>query len=438
MNSNNYETLQLQIIDDQHKFNASLKDNIDPMKYLDIFSDHLFHLKKFNFEEDIGRKIHESDISVVSNTRKLFKHLPMTSAPVPSFEVILKFNKFGELLRVKEFIDIPYQNEIHELLRVSRETITVNNNKTRLDRIQCAALILRALIYNDVENLEFKEMMNEIESPLIKEKFKCILFYLIQIFKMMKRYDPILDTPISFFFYKAHEIEMDSDRMIDIDKVSIRQFNTYNRQLMSDGEYVINYYSNRIGEHVLYDVGTYESLWFMKCPELYALLHFDLQNEPFAVRHVKQYNLLNNMSYNSTRADTIVDEVLPVLNFAMFHVSDNTSLYRFEDIIDPSFLIDHSIKYLLPIVYGEQNDLNKSLTFNGGPYHVLNNQGFQFFIELMICLSENSNYVFCASNAVQKEELNRALNLIQNYTIEDLFDRLQKYDLNTSPEINLK
>lgn len=363
-----------------------------------------------------------------------------------SYDVISTLNDLADRVSVLEFRNIPYVEELEYLMSVDIFDIRLKYN-CDLNRIDCVAIILQALIKRNNRNVNFEKFI-ESDSPIMIEKLKCVLHYILDSCRLLNEKDEsLLITPISIKHYiiDPKTISFGSNNnLINVENVSVEKYAPYHKyevkKSTSSVEYTVMYVTGKVGEKLFDENASHFDLWCMKCPELYVLPHFIhntlSDNESYVIRDVKQYNVLTNSSYNTKRVydAEAYDSPLPLCNFLMYESCD----YKIHVNAVQSDLshLNREIAKLMSGVRHEQVLTDETLVFYTGPYNCHDNRTFQFLIEVLVCASENSKLEYCASNFEQQKELNDTLEAISSYTIGMLYNKLANYNFNTTGPMN--
>lgn len=376
---------------------------------------------------------------------------PLVVRPIDmlrSYDVIGILNDLADRVSVVEFRNIPYVEELEYLMSVDIFEIQLKYGSD-LNRIDCAAIALQALVKRNNRNVNF-EKFTESDSPLMLEKLKCLLHYILEVCRMInEKEDDVLVAPIivKHYIIDPKTISFGSNNnAINIENVSVEKYAPYhkydnrNSTISPSVQYTVLYVSGKVGEQIFDENASHFDLWCMKCPELYVLPHFIhntlSDNESYVIRDVKQYNVLANSSYNTKRVydSEAYDEPLPLLNFLMYESCD----YKIHTNAVQSDLshLNREIAKLMSGVRYEQVLTDDTLVFHTGPYNCHDNRTFQFLIEVLVCASENSKLNYCASNFEQQKELNDTLEAISGYTIGMLYNKLANYNFNTTGPMN--
>ncbi|AIZ48613.1 asb055 [Agrotis segetum nucleopolyhedrovirus B] len=465
-----YVSVQRQVLDNISQIGAHSDDEpgsvlmyrqiVTNMKeYLQSLRNVKMNFENINYSDASIKKILESlesdESTIIDLSDLLHRKIRLHDPPIAvraaasnmmrDYDVITTLNRLADQVGVLEFRNLLYSAELESLLAVNVFKIQLHNG-TDLNRVDCAAILLQALIKNNNRNVNFEGIVNS-ESPLMIEKLKCLLHYLVCVCQMLEsKKQTILDTPITI---RHHEIDpktimiADNTMRIEPDNVVVDKYTPYhkyeNRNSVGSNEFTILYVNGEVGARAFDDNASHEDLWYMKCPELYVLPHFIRKtlgdNESYVAHDMKQYNVLTNVSYNTKRVyDAESYEALPLHNFLMYESCD----YKIHTDTVQSDLrhLDREIAKLMSGIRYEQARFVEPLVFRAGPYNCHDNRTFQFLIELLVCMHENSKLYYCASNFDQQKELNDTLEAISTYTVSQLYNRLANYNFNTTGPMN--
>lgn len=443
-----YFTDVIQKLQDLYSHYTSIKTNL-----IDI------DIEMYATERNNLQKCLDSDGRVIVDTVDLLKRriqlhdLSPIMGPAPpnlvmEFNVIEKFNVWADTLGVLEFRNVPYDAELDHLLNIDQFEIKLNQDNA-LNRIDCAGLILQALIRHNIKHIDFSDILT-ISTPLMHEKLKCVLHYVLDVCEMLqdKDADSELAIPITIQHHiiEPKTIALASDHSrINVDDVQVDKYVQYHRYqkdvTTTANDYTIIYVKNKVGQGVFADAAPYESIWYMRCPEMYVLPKFINRtlghNESYVVRDIKQYNVLTTLTYTTKRAlDAESYRTMPMHNFLMYEACDNR--VQVESLPNDLPDLNREIAKLMSGVYYEQAIFNgEKLVFRGSPFICSKNRTFQFLIELLVCLHNGSKYQYCASNYEQQTELNNARETLRYYTISQLYNKLSNYNPNQSGASNL-
>jgi hypothetical protein len=398
-----------------------------------------------------------SDERVIIDTIDLLKRriqlhdLSPIMGPAPpnlvmEFNVIEKFNVWADTLGVLEFRNVPYNVELDHLLNIDQFEIKLNQDGA-LNRIDCAGLILQALIRHNIKHINFSGILT-IATPLMQEKLKCLLHYVLNACEMLQDRNSELSIPITILKHtidpKTIALASDHSR-INVDDIQVDKYVQYHRYqkdpTTTANDYTIIYVKNKVGQGVFDDAAPYESIWYMRCPEMYVLPKFINHtlgyNESYAVRDIKQYNVLTTLTYTTKRAlDAESYRTMPMHNFLMYEACDNR--VQTESLQNDLPDLNREIAKLMSGVSYEQIIFSgEKLVFRGSPFICSKNRTFQFLIELLVCLHNGSKYQYCASNYEQQTELNNTRETLRYYTISQLYNKLSNYNPNLSGTSNL-
>ena len=470
-----YESLQRHILEDVKKL-RNIRDVADDKvetahnyrKHINENNTHLQSLRnvKMNLENiNDGDAIYNKIIQSIESDEKvlidlndlLHRKIRLFDTPISidrapniimQYDVISKLNDLADRAGVLEFRNVPYVAELEHLLNVNVFQIRLDNN-VDLNRIDCAAIILQALIKENNRNINFDAFINS-DAPIAIEKLKCLLHYLLDVLRQI--YEKNDDIFTSFITMKHYIIDPntislgDNYTNINVDNVFVDKYTPYNKYESKDENadeavtYTILYIDGKINDRMFDEYATHRDIWCMKCPELYALPHFIKdalgENESYIVRNIKQYNVLTNQSYNTKRvydADSY-RKPLPMHNFLMYESCD----YKTYTDTQQSDLkhLDREIAKLMSGVHYEQAIVDEALVFRAGPHNCHDNRTFQFLIEVLVCSNENSKLYYCASNFEQQKDLNDTLECISDYTVSQLYNRLANYNFNITGPMN--
>lgn len=465
-----YTSVQRLVLDNMWTVNNYSDDEIRNVKkykqIIDNINGHLqslrnvkMSLENLNDGQDASRRVIESmhsDERTMTNLNDLLhRKIRLHDAPIPirgvapnmmhEYDVISILNQLADQVGVLEFRNLPYSDELEYLLNVNVFEVQLLHD-TDLNRVDCAAIVLQALIKNNNRVVNFDNIVKS-EAPLMLEKLKCLLHYLVCVCQMLEaKNETELATPITI---KHHLIDPktialgDNHTRIDIENVFVDKYTPYhkyeNKDDVTPTEFTILYVNGKVGAHAFDDNASHEDLWYMKCPELFVLPNFIrntlADNESYVVRNVKQYNVLTNVSYNTKRVyDAESYQSLPMHNFLMYESCD----YKMHTDAVQSDLehLNREIAKLMSGVRYEQVVTDEQLVFRAGPYNCHDNRTFQFLIEVLVCMHENSKLYYCASNFEQQKELNDTLEAISTYTVGQLYNKLANYNFNTTGPMN--
>ncbi|AXU41652.1 PARG [Spodoptera eridania nucleopolyhedrovirus] len=478
-----YESLQRHILADLQKFIKSKKFNSGeeekPLnRYRDFISKFNTHLQalrnvKMNLENiNTGDDVHNSIIASVHSDEKTLMDLnkllqiflldepPIQSSSfavpksVKQYDVIYKLNNLADKVGIMEFRNVPYIAQLEHLLNVNVFQLGRDDGDGEgsfdLNRVDCAAVLLQALIKDNNRAINFDTFINS-DTPIVVEKLKCLLFYLIDICREMAEK---VDDVYTFITTKHYVIDPktislgDNHNRIDVNNVFVDKYTPYNKYESKDDiidestTYTILYINGKINDRMFDEYATHRDIWYMRCPELYALPHFIKEplgeNESYIVRNVRQYNVVTNQSYNTKRVHDaeMYNKSLPVHNFLMYESCD----YKTYTDAQQSDLkhLDREIAKLMSGVHYEQALVDETLVFRAGPHNCHDNRTFQFLIEVLVCSNENSKLYYCASNFEQQKDLNDTLECLMRYTVSQLYNKLANYNFNITGPMNFQ
>nr|ACA02608.1 unknown [Spodoptera frugiperda multiple nucleopolyhedrovirus]QRN46163.1 Sf51 [Spodoptera frugiperda multiple nucleopolyhedrovirus]QWS70805.1 hypothetical protein [Spodoptera frugiperda multiple nucleopolyhedrovirus] len=443
-------------IETLHDYKEYIKENNNYLQTLRIVKMNLENINDGNskriienLEDDEKTLIGVNDLLHRKIRNASSATLPSSFVPniIQQYNVIDKLNDLVDKVGFFEFRNTPYAAELERLMNVNVFQIRLHN-RVNLNRLDCAAIILQALIKENNRSIDFSKFVHG-DSPLMLEKLKCLLYYVFEVCKFMVENDEVaLTTPISIHHYiiDPKTISLgDNYTNINIDNVFVDKFAPYNKYEAAEVEesttYTILYINGNINDRMFDEYATHQDVWYMKCPELYVLPHFIKdklgENESYIIHNVKQYNILTNQSYNTKRVHDaeMYNKPLPMQNFLIYESCD----YKTYTDIDQSDIkhLDREIAKLMSGIHYEQaTSSNTSLIFRSGPHNCHDNRTFQFLIEVLVCSNEGSKLYYCASNFEQQNELNDTLECIQNYTVSQLYNKLANYNFNTTGPMN--
>ncbi|AAZ38224.1 ORF-58 [Agrotis segetum nucleopolyhedrovirus A] len=464
-----YASVQRQVLDNIKEINVYSDDEPGSVQmYRQIINNINAHLQslrnvKLNLEstndgqidtQTILNCIDSDERTLVDLIDLLHRKIRLHDAPIAiraaapnmvrEYDVISTINQMADQVGALEFRNLSYTAELEYLLNVNIFDVSLKNH-TDLNRVDCAAIILQALIKNNNRKIDFEQIVNS-ESPLMLQKLKCLLYYVVDVCELISTKDDVMTINI---IIKHHEIDpntiglADNMMRINTENVFVDKYTPYhkyeNTNESDSTAFTILYVSGKVGSHAFDESATHEDLWYMKCPELYVLPHFIRKaltdNESYAVHNLKQYNVLANVSYNVKRVnDAESYESLPLHNFLMYESCD----YKLHtDAVQSDLMhLDREIAKMMSGVRFEQAITNEQLIFRAGPYNCHDNRTFQFLIELLVCMHEESKLYYCASNFEQQKELNDTIEAISTYTVSQLYNKLANYNFNTTGPMN--
>ncbi|AUV65328.1 PARG [Alphabaculovirus myunipunctae] len=392
----------------------------------------------------INRKLQLiSSLSSSSSSLLSSSQILKSDSMLATYDVVTTMNDWADRVGILEFRDLSYRAEMEHLLSLNIYDIELTEQS--IGRIECAAIIFQALIRNNSRILDFKEIVSG-EQPIMIEKHKCIMYYLVCVFEMMKRRDSELDTPITIRHHvidrKTVKITDDvqtlkpNDFVVDV-FAPYRRYDT--NRARRPYQYTVVYVQDKIGSRAFGVDTNYEDVWFMKCPELYAMPRFVRKvlgdDESYAFCNLKQYNVMTTYNYNTRRVqDADAYTVMPMFNFLMYQ----SCAYRVgTDLYEPDIdYLNREIYKLLSGVRYEQVVSSAQLEFFTSPHNCNDNRTYQFLIEVLVCAHENCRLHYCASNAEQQRELNDTMEAIQTYSVSHLYNSLVNYNFNTTGPMN--
>ncbi|QNV47799.1 hypothetical protein [Alphabaculovirus altersperidaniae] len=396
-------------------------------------------------------RFHEKLTAATAESSPLLQTIPST---IQQYDVIGKFNDLADRVGVMEFRNISYTAELEHLLNINvfkldYDDTNDDTNGVNLNRVDCAAVLLQALIKDNNRAINLDKFIGS-DTPLMVEKLKCLMYYLVEVCREMADNNEDVYTFINTTHYIIDPkfISLGDDRTrINVDNVFVDKYTPYNKYESKNDivdeestTYTILYINGKINDRMFDEYATHQDIWYMRCPELYALPHFiknELgENESYIVRNVKQYNVVTNQSYNTKRvydADAY-SKPLPVHNFLMYESCD----YKTYSDTQQSDLkhLDREIAKLMSGIHYEQAIVDEMLVFRSGPHNCHDNRTFQFLIEVLVCSSENSKLYYCASNFEQQKDLNDTLECISHYTVSQLYNKLANYNFNITGPMN--
>jgi hypothetical protein len=483
-----YESLQRHMLDDLNRLRkTSSRPNDDDAetvyRYQSCINENNTHLQslrnvKMNLENiNDGDAVHNSIIQSLRSDEKtlidvndlLHQKIRLRDEPiiqsliVPSsieqYDVVGKFNDLADRVGVVEFRNISYTAELERLLNVNVFQINgggANNGGGNVDvnRVDCAAVLLQALVKDNNRAINFEKFINS-DTPLMIEKLKCLMYYLVDVCRDMAENNEDVYTFITTKHYmidpKTISLGDDNTTRIDVNNVFVDKYTPYNKyesknDIAAESDesttYTILYINGKINHRMFDEYATHQDIWYMRCPELYALPHFIKdalgENESYIVRNVKQYNVVTNQSYNTKRvydAD-MYRKPLPMHNFLMYESCD----YKTYTDTQQSDLkhLDREIAKLMSGIHYEQAIVDETLVFRAGPHNCHDNRTFQFLIEVLVCSSEGSKLYYCASNFEQQKDLNDTLECISRYSVSQLYNKLANYNFNITGPMNFQ
>ncbi|QEI03443.1 hypothetical protein [Spodoptera cosmioides nucleopolyhedrovirus] len=480
-----YESLQRHILDDLNRLRKTSRDN-DPeavYRFQSCINENNTHLQslrnvKMNLENiNAGDAVHNSIIQSIRSDEKtlidvndlLHQKIRLRDEPiiqsliVPSsieqYDVVGKFNDLADRVGVVEFRNISYTAELERLLNVNVFQINGvgvgadNNSSSTIDvnRVDCAAVLLQALVKDNNRAINFSKFV-ESDTPLMIEKLKCLMYYLVDVCRDMAENNEEVYTFITTKHYMIDPQTIslaDDNTRIDVNNVFVDKYTPYNKYESKHDiagtedestTYTILYINGKINHRMFDEYATHQDIWYMRCPELYALPHFIKdalgENESYIVRNVKQYNVVTNQSYNTKRVHDaeMYSKPLPVHNFLMYESCD----YKTYTDTQQSDLkhLDREIAKLMSGIHYEQAIVDETLVFRAGPHNCHDNRTFQFLIEVLVCSSEGSKLYYCASNFEQQKDLNDTLECISRYSVSQLYNKLANYNFNITGPMN--
>ncbi|AAQ11089.1 hypothetical protein [Mamestra configurata nucleopolyhedrovirus A] len=357
---------------------------------------------------------------------------------IKQYNVLELFRQWGDQLNELEFKNVSYEKELQYLLVMDQFQIKLKS-KIYLDRIECAALIVQALIRRHVRHVDFTEIVNYSNEDT-KQKLSCILHYILNVCEMMYNKDVTLTSvPITI---KHNVIDKSlitiatNFKRINTKDIKVEKFVQYHRYLSNpeakSNEYTILFVDGKVGNSVYGDRFNYESIVFMRCPEMYVLPKFinhQLGNmESYSLLDIKQYNVLTSTMKGAQRAsDASSYRNLTMHNYIMHNGYENEL---------PQ--LDHEISKLFSGVYFEQLGLlNDQATFKNISFMIKGNKEFQFLIDALVCLHLEGRYEFCSTNEEEMLSLKYAIKFLESYTISELYNKLSNYDMHVSAAVNL-
>jgi Poly (ADP-ribose) glycohydrolase (PARG) len=361
-----------------------------------------------------------------------------------TYDVMDTLNNWADAVGVIELRNMPYVPEMEHLLTIDTYKVRPPS-ATTIDRIVCAAIIFQALLRKNSRIVDFSRITSS-DQPIMLEKLKCILMYVLQILEMLKNKSSELEIPITI---RHHVIDPNTIRIgenstpINVNNVDVDVYAPYHRydseSKIKPYQFTVVYVQDKIGSRA-YDLdAAYEDVWFMKCPELYAIPCFARNllgdNESYALINIKQSNVLTTYAYNTKRVfDNDAYKDLAYNNFLMYRSCD----YKTGTDINQADLahLNREIGKMMSGVRYEQTLSTVQLEFRTSPHNCNDNRTFQFLIELLVCMAENARLYYCASNAEQEQELNDTLETIQNFSVSQLYNKLTNYNFNTTGAMN--
>ncbi|AAF33582.1 ORF52 [Spodoptera exigua multiple nucleopolyhedrovirus] len=494
-----YESLQRHILDDLNKLrkmttssrrSKDIRDDDDDddgadtdivYRYQSCINENNRHLQslrnvKMNLENiNDGDAVYNSIIQSLRSDEKtlidvndlLHQKIRLRDEPivqsliVPSsieqYDVVGKFNYFADRVGIVEFRNISYTAQLERLLNINVFQINGvaanGGGNVDVNRVDCAAVLLQALIKDNNRAINFDKFINS-DTPLMIEKLKCLMYYLVDVCRDMADNNEDVYTFINTKHYMIDPKTIslgDDNTRLDVNNVFVDKYTPYNKYeskndivAKSDESttYTILYINGKINHRMFDEYATHQDIWYMRCPELYALPHFIKdalgENESYIVRNVKQYNVVTNQSYNTKRvydAD-MYSKPLPVHNFLMYESCD----YKTYTDTQQSDLkhLDREIAKLMSGIHYEQAIVDETLVFRAGPHNCHDNRTFQFLIEVLVCSSEGSKLYYCASNFEQQKDLNDTLECISRYNISQLYNKLANYNFNLTGPMNFQ
>nr|ACI43907.1 P52 [Ophiusa disjungens nucleopolyhedrovirus] len=337
--------------------------------------------------------------------------------------------------------------QLDTLLNMGRDAMVMAPDGT-VDRVVCAAIVAQALFKDrfDENELSFTKIVNGVaypdDSAIYTEKLKCLLYYLKCVCEQMKlgRSSAVMNEPIRLV-----------RRAVDADDNPVHMYNYSNRMIVaedveihvdannnakpranaepSDRDYFVLYCNKRLGATALAAYATSEDVWFMRCPELYALRYFkrqsDLTEHSIVLQNVMQYNVVKEASFNSKRQNG----TKAFVNFVAYDAYER-HLRHFMD--DPQY-VDQTLKKMLAAVRYAQNSSPAKVTF-----HANDNGTFMFLLQVLAAQIAESRITFSVMNAEIKHDLDLAAAELVEYTIAGLYERLYNYNFNATGQSNLR
>nr|WNA17442.1 parg [Alphabaculovirus mabrassicae] len=358
---------------------------------------------------------------------------------IKEYNVLELFRQWGDQLNELEFKNVSYEKELQYLLVMDQFQIKLKN-KIYLDRIECAALIVQALIRRQIRHIDFTEIVNYSDEDT-KQKLSCILHYILNVCEMMQNKDvTLISVPITIkhnIIDKSLITIAKNFKRINTKDITVEKFVQYHRYRSNpeakSNEYSILFVDGKVGNSVYGDRFNYESIVFMRCPEMYVLPKFinhQLGNmESYTVLDIKQYNVLTSTIKGAQRAlDAPSYKTLTLHNFIM-HNGYANELPR----------LDNEISKLYSGVYFEQLTLqnNEQAIFKNISFMIKGNKEFQFLIDALVCLHLEGRYEFCSTNEEEMLSLKYAIKFLETYTISELYNKLSNYDMHVSAAVNL-
>ncbi|WBB27204.1 PARG [Mythimna sequax nucleopolyhedrovirus] len=391
----------------------------------------------------------ESDLEVIrkflillNNTRSTMNIQNVATIAQPDlikeYNVLELFRQWGDQLNELDFKNVSYEKELQYLLIMDQFQIKLKD-KRYLDRIECAALITQALIRQQIKHINFSDIINYRDEDT-KQKLSCILHYILNVCEMMQNKDVTLtNVPITIkhnVIDKSLITIANNFKRINTSDITVEKFVQYHRYRSNpeskSNEYRILFVDGKVGDSVYGDRFNYESIVFMRCPEMYVLPKFinhQLGNmESYSVLDIKQYNVLTSTMKGAKRAsDASSYRQLTMYNFIM-HNGYANELPQLDD----------EISKLYSGVYFEQLPLqNTQAIFKNISFMIKGNKEFQFLIDALVCLHLESRYEFCSTNEEEMLSLKYAIKFLETYTISELYNKLSNYDMNVSAAVNL-
>lgn len=369
---------------------------------------------------------HINEMKSIATTAEQATYLPQPTSQIVNNMALDKFNELVSFYNLP-----PLEKYKDKLLKLLNRPFATPGVCARISRQDIAALIVNALLRNNVFNVDFTNMMtNYTQDILMKNKLLCVLNYII-----------LICTSSQEFIQMKAEISRNKNRndmlneIMISDKVLSPSNVTYDKTLQNyeSDDLILMYVNKQIALNAFNDGIMQEDIYFSQCPELYAMPYFLIENmtddETILILHMYKINRV-------TLEDGILKhlgiyEDIDHLSFLLINTCQTTD-YSIADQVQNriitlmSGIVNYEEKWdvFLPIkIYSSVNVCDASLPF-------------QFFIEYLVVTQKNKNLNFSISNAELKEELNSGMEMVNKMTVNELYKRLQRYDTTVSSTVN--
>nr|QBI90326.1 hypothetical protein [Trichoplusia ni single nucleopolyhedrovirus] len=395
------------------------------------------------------------------------------STETPKIDFVAEMNRYlgveayTQLLnRVQdvEMQDFKFSIEFEMVLNTDIASIEIHN-ETDISRYHCLILLIHAFFFDNIRGLDFTTL-KAANTPLKIEKLKCIFNYFINMFNFIRLNNESLIKPIIVHHASAAtaptmEKIRSSKQKIDPNMINIEQLDmahAYNaRTSFKSYDLILDYAELRPGLFALEDSGSYEDIFFMKYPELYAVAYFiEKNNRPvfgdndsYIVSNIIQYNLVKNALYESKfYSDAINLYGIVYVNFLMFESCDikTHAGSRQSDVTHLERMILKLYSGLLfnRITRRHNNDIDDEpdaiirLHAGAGINDCTENKTFQFLIELLVCTLLKYKMCYCVKDFQQLSELNDVVEAIGSIDVARLYFKLSNYNFNLDGSLNFR